>query len=140
MRPFRPPATLTPLPDSGPRAEPAPRDSAPRSASDSTVSSAVGQTEQLATAEIAVILGLRILTAAEVASVLRVDTNVIIRAISNGEFPGNRVGDHWRVDEAAVVRWLQGKYVGASTDPVPDLDGSAWTDPTVPGLASPGSS
>ena len=96
----------------GSGAGPAPRDSAPRSAPDSTASGAVGQTEQLATTEIAVMLGLRVLTAAEVASVLRVEANVIIKAISNGEFPGNRVGDHWRVDQAAVGRWLQGKYGG----------------------------
>ena len=55
-------------------------------------------------------LGLRVLTATEVAAVLRVDTDVITTAISNGELPGNRVGDHWRVEQGALARWLQGAY------------------------------
>jgi excisionase family DNA binding protein len=45
-----------------------------------------------------------------VASVLRVDADVIILAIGNGELPGNRIGNHWRVDQEALVRWLQGTY------------------------------
>ena len=53
---------------------------------------------------------LRILTAEEVASVLRVDTRQVIRSISNGELPGNRLGRHWRVDRGALMRWLQGPY------------------------------
>ena len=55
-------------------------------------------------------LGMRVLTATEVAAVLRVDTDVIITAISNGELPGNRVGGHWRVERGALARWLQGAY------------------------------
>ena len=53
---------------------------------------------------------LRILTAEEVASVLRVDTGQVITSISSGELPGNRIGSHWRVDRSALVRWLQGTY------------------------------
>jgi excisionase family DNA binding protein len=53
---------------------------------------------------------LRVLTAEEVASVLRVDTDLVITSISNGEFPGNRIGNHWRVDQGALTRWLQGSY------------------------------
>ena len=68
------------------------------------------QAEQSGTAEIAVAPGLQVLTAAEVASVLRVDADMIISAISNGELPGNRVGSHWRVDLGALTRWLQGRY------------------------------
>jgi excisionase family DNA binding protein len=60
--------------------------------------------------ESAGIQGLRIFTAAEVASVLRVDVDTIVRAISDGELPGNRVGSHWRVEQSALVRWLQGTY------------------------------
>lgn len=55
-------------------------------------------------------LDLRVLTAAEVASVLRVDIDTIIGAISNGDLPGNRIGNQWRVDYEALVRWLQGTY------------------------------
>jgi excisionase family DNA binding protein len=52
----------------------------------------------------------RVLTAAEVADVLRVDTETVTTAILNGEFPGNRLGSHWRIDQDAVVRWLHGSY------------------------------
>ena len=61
-----------------------------------------GTAEPLGTAEAAVTLGLRVLTATEVAAVLRVDTDVITTAISNGELPGNRVGEHWRVEHGAL--------------------------------------
>jgi excisionase family DNA binding protein len=80
-------------------------ETAGRSASDTA-----SQSAQLATAETPAAPELRILTAAEAASVLRVDTGVIIKAISDGEFPGNRIGGHWRVDQGALTRWLQGKY------------------------------
>ena len=73
------------------------------------------QTKQSVTTEIATTLELRVLTAAEVASVLRVDTNVIVKAISTGELPGNRIGNQWRVDHGALMRWLQGKY-GTTAD------------------------
>ena len=55
-------------------------------------------------------LELRVLTAEEVASVLRVDTALIITSITNGELPGNRIGSHWRIDQEALTRWLQGSY------------------------------
>jgi excisionase family DNA binding protein len=93
---------------------PAARDSDPSSppgpARRTTVSEAAGQTRQPATTAIATTLGLRVLTATEAASVLRVDTNVIVKAITNGELPGNRIGNQWRVDQGALTRWLQGKY------------------------------
>lgn len=53
---------------------------------------------------------LRTLTAEEAASVLRVDTGLVITSISNGELPGNRIGSQWRIDLGALVRWLQGPY------------------------------
>jgi excisionase family DNA binding protein len=68
-----------------------------------------------AVAELAVALGLHVLTTDEVASVLRVDTTAIARAISNGELPGNRIGGDWRVDLGALRRWLQGRYPGPGT-------------------------
>lgn len=61
-------------------------------------------------AELAVALGLHVLTTAEVASVLRVDAQEIAKAISSGELPGNRIGGDWRVDLGALRRWLQGRY------------------------------
>ena len=97
---------------SGPssRAEPVPSGNATISVRNTPASSTIGPTGQLEIAEIAVTLGLRVLTATEVASVLRVDIDVIITAIGNGELPGNRVGNHWRVDLGALTRWLQGTY------------------------------
>jgi excisionase family DNA binding protein len=53
---------------------------------------------------------LQVLTADEVASILRVDKDAVIRSIGAGEFPGNRIGEDWRVDSRALVRWLQGAY------------------------------
>ena len=53
---------------------------------------------------------LRVLTAEEAASVLRVDAEVVKASISSGEFPGNRIGPHWRVEQGALTRWLQGTY------------------------------
>jgi excisionase family DNA binding protein len=53
---------------------------------------------------------LLVLTAEEVASVLRVDLDLVITSISNGELPGNRIGSHWRIDQRALVQWLQGAY------------------------------
>jgi excisionase family DNA binding protein len=60
-----------------------------------------------------------VLTAEEVASVLRVDLNLVITSISTGALPGNQIGDHWRIDQRALTRWLQGRYGDAlSRDPL----------------------
>lgn len=53
---------------------------------------------------------LHVLTAEEAASVLRVDAELVKASISSGEFPGNRIGPHWRVEQGALTRWLQGAY------------------------------
>lgn len=53
---------------------------------------------------------LRVLTAEEAASVLRVDAELVKASISSGEFPGNRIGPYWRVEQGALTRWLQGTY------------------------------
>ena len=57
---------------------------------------------------------LRVLTAEEAASVLRVDAELVKASISSGEFPGNRIGPYWRVDQEALTRWLQGTYRSGS--------------------------
>jgi excisionase family DNA binding protein len=92
-----------------------------------TTPALVSPPERPSPAESAVVFGLRVLTATEVASVLRVDTDAIVRAIRNGELPGNRIGQHWRVEESALANWLQGAYgrltqVTSASDeaPVPD--------------------
>lgn len=111
-------ASLSPdfISEPGSRAKPVPGEEALRPMPDATDSGMVGQAEQLGTAETVEAAGMRVLTAAEVASMLRVDANVIITAISIGELPGNRVGSHWRVDQGALTRWLQGTY-GSPANP-----------------------
>ena len=84
---------------------------------------------QLATGEIAATLGLRVLTADEVAAVLRVDAKVVVAAISSGELPGNRVGTHWRVDQGALTRWLRGRYGTAAGSPGSAPPAELRTDP-----------
>jgi excisionase family DNA binding protein len=73
---------------------------------------------------------LRVLTATEVASVLRVEEDVITTAIRDGELPGNRVGDYWRVDQSALARWLRGKYGELSDAAGPPTPTEPETGPT----------
>jgi excisionase family DNA binding protein len=111
-------ARSTDLPSGvGSEAQPIRSDSAPRGAPNSTVSSTTDQSGQTLTTEGALALGLQVLTADEAASVLRVEAEEIITAISNGELPGNRIGRHWRVDQGALTRWLQGRYETSPTEP-----------------------
>jgi excisionase family DNA binding protein len=97
-------------PGSSSDARPMVHDRSPKSQTAPTVSGLAGHSDEQATADLAVTLGLRVLTAAEVASVLRVDASEVVEAISDGELPGNRIGIHWRVEHRALVRWLQGGY------------------------------
>jgi excisionase family DNA binding protein len=53
---------------------------------------------------------LRVLTAEEVASLLRVDLDLVTRSITSGKLPGNQIGSHWRIDQGALMQWLQGSY------------------------------
>jgi excisionase family DNA binding protein len=122
---------------SGSEAEPSQSNSTSEAAAPGTSAFlTAGQTGQAGGTDIAVTLGLRILTVAEVASVLRVGADEIVTAISNGELPGNRIGSHWRVDQGALARWLQGAYGDlaerAGPPSVPISRG-----PTRPGLDSP---
>jgi excisionase family DNA binding protein len=75
-----------------------------------TLSGKTDRAARRSTAEVGGLPGLQVLTAAEAASVLRVEADEIIAAINNGELPGNRIGSHWRVDCGALARWLQGTY------------------------------
>jgi excisionase family DNA binding protein len=47
-----------------------------------------------------------VLTAAEVAELLRIDEETVERMAAAGELPGRRLGDAWRFTRAAVLRWL----------------------------------
>jgi excisionase family DNA binding protein len=125
-KPARASAPISALNSTG---EPASRISSPRSAPSSPVSAPPSHSVQTATPEIVTALGLRVLTAAEVAAVLRVEADVIVTAISNGELPGNRIGGYWRVDQAALMRWLQGKYETTGGLSGSSLSTEARTDP-----------
>lgn len=59
----------------------------------------------------------RLLTAAEVADLLRVSTMTIYRLVRRGELPAVRVGRNYRVREDDLTRYLEGQVV----DPA-DLD------------------
>jgi excisionase family DNA binding protein len=98
-----PAARLGTLP-SAPPAETAP----PPAEAGSRLDSGVTSGTSIATSPSAV--EPRVMTADEVASVLRVDTKLVIASISSGRFPGNRIGNYWRVDQEALTRWLQGTY------------------------------
>ena len=110
------------------KAEPTSDENSASSAVDRTVSSAEGRSEHPVVGEVTEALELRVLTAAEVASVLRIDSNLIIAAIDKGEFPGNRIGNHWRVDQGALARWLQGKYGDLAGPPPSPLSAERQAD------------
>lgn len=57
--------------------------------------------------------GARFLTAAEVASLLRVSTMTVYRLIRSGELPAVRVGKSYRVREDDVDRYLAARYTQA---------------------------
>ncbi len=48
-----------------------------------------------------------LLTAGEVAELLRMNLQVIQRKLQAGEIPGYRIGKEWRVDRAQLVAWLE---------------------------------
>jgi len=91
---------------------PSPDDRAARATTGNTLSNAADQAPLAGIEATSATPRLRVLTAAEVALVLRIDADIIITAIGNGELPGNRIGSHWRVDESALAHWLQGAYEG----------------------------
>ena len=52
--------------------------------------------------------GSEVLTVAEVAELLRTDEETVARMAESGELPGRRLGDDWRFNRGAVLRWLGG--------------------------------
>jgi len=103
-----------PAPPTRPSARPMAQDSSLSPAPKMTTPGGGVPAAAPAAGELAVALGIHVLTTAEVASVLRVEARDIATAINNGELPGNRIGGDWRVDLGALRRWLQGRY------PAPD--------------------
>jgi len=51
--------------------------------------------------------GLRFLTALEVAQILKVNHQVLLRKLQSGELPGYKVGKDWRIEESELRRWLE---------------------------------
>ncbi len=64
-----------------------------------------------------------LLTAREVADLMRVSTMTVYRLIKAGEMPAIRVGKHLRIRERDVARYLDDRVVGMTseggTDPWP---------------------
>jgi excisionase family DNA binding protein len=48
-----------------------------------------------------------VLSAEEVAELLRTDTATVIAMAENGTIPCRKVGDDWRFARAAIMRWLE---------------------------------
>ena len=57
--------------------------------------------------------GVRFLTVAEVAKVMRVSKMTVYRLVHSGELPAVRVGRSFRVPETAVNEYLEQAYVEA---------------------------
>ena len=57
-----------------------------------------------------------LLTAREVADVMRVSTMTVYRLIKAGELPAIRVGKHLRIRERDVAKYLDERVVGTGTD------------------------
>jgi len=57
-----------------------------------------------------------LLTAREVADVMRVSTMTVYRLIKAGEMPAIRVGKHLRIRERDVARYLDDRVVGTMTE------------------------
>lgn len=66
-----------------------------------------------------------LLTAREVADVMRVSTMTVYRLIKSGELPAIRVGKHLRIRERDVAKFLDERVVGTQpeggTDPWPGV-------------------
>lgn len=50
---------------------------------------------------------LNLLTAVEVAEMLRMNHQVVLRKLASGEIEGYKLGKEWRVKEESVVAWLE---------------------------------
>ena len=65
-----------------------------------------------------------LLTAREVADVMRVSTMTVYRLIKAGELPAIRVGKHLRIRERDVAKYLDERVVGTTGDLGPE--GDSW--------------
>lgn len=58
------------------------------------------------------VLGERLLTVSEVASLMRVSNMTVYRLIKSGQLAAIRVGKNYRIRESEVDRYLQERVVG----------------------------
>lgn len=54
----------------------------------------------------------RLLTVAEVATILRLHPNTVYRLMKRGEIPGFKIGESWRISRYAVDAWISGAHAG----------------------------
>src|SRR5258707_654028 len=64
-----------------------------------------------------------LLTASEVADLLRLSLQVVQRKLQAGEIPGYRIGRDWRVDRQQLMEWLEGHSNRRQAD-----DSGRWFD------------
>ena len=50
---------------------------------------------------------MRFLTAAEVAEILRLNHQVVLRKLNQGEIEAYKIGKQWRIEERALRNWLE---------------------------------
>lgn len=73
---------------------------------------------------------LELLTAKEVADVLKMNPQVVLRKLLAGEIPGYKIGKEWRVSRAKLVEWLKRhsnqrrRYPDRLADPFFNVDGT----------------
>jgi excisionase family DNA binding protein len=48
-----------------------------------------------------------LLTAAEVAQLLRIHLGTVYRLVKNNQLPGIRVGSDWRFSQEAIEKWMK---------------------------------
>jgi excisionase family DNA binding protein len=53
--------------------------------------------------------GFEVLTAAEAAALLRVETDAVVALAESGDLPARSIGDEWRFSRRAVLDWLGGR-------------------------------
>lgn len=73
---------------------------------------------------------LDLLTAKEVAEVLKMNPQVVLRKLQAGEIPGYKIGKEWRVSRTKLIDWLERhsnqrkSYPNRLAEPFFDTDGS----------------
>lgn len=62
-----------------------------------------------------------LLTAKEVAALLRVSSQTLYKMLEQGEIPAVKIGSQWRFDREKIRNWLEGR-ADESNDPKPGGD------------------